>query len=141
MGGPTGTRRGHHLLVAGLVVLLSATGVACSDDAGDTTATTAAAPTTDSTVPVLSPDAIPVLEAAAVVPAGTEARDAVDAGLVVATTVARDEFPPDGVVTVELIEGRRAAVDIPAGTILTLAMFVAVDENGTTPAEAGVESE
>lgn len=142
MGGRTGTRRGHRLLAGAILTIVSTTGVACRDDRDNPTSSTADVPTTDTTIPVLTPDAIPVLRAVAVVPAGTEARDALEADLIEPTTVTRADFPADGVVTIELIDGRTAADDIPAGAILRLSMFTdGGTQNATTPAGAGVVSD
>jgi hypothetical protein len=124
------------LLVAAGLLAVGPTG--CSDEPEAPARSTGA---TTTTTPVLTPDAIPVLRAAEPIPAGTEAGDALAAGLIEDTTVTRDLFPVDGAVTLELIEGRVALTDIAAGTLLTLGLFGAPGENGSTPAGAGVESD
>jgi hypothetical protein len=126
--------------LAAAALLLAVSG--CAGDDREPGTTSVEAPTTDTTILVLTPDAIPVLQAAALVPAGTEARAAFDDGLIEPTTVTRADFPLDGVVTIELIEGRTAIADIPAGTVLRLGLFSpGAAGDGTTPAEAGVVSE
>ena len=127
---------GTALLAIGLLLVLA---VGCSDEPAEPALEGGA---TTTTTPLLTPDAIPVLRAAALIPTGTEAGDALADGLIEATTVPRGAFPEDGVVTVELIEGRVARLDIAEGTVLTLGMFEAAPgENGTTPAEAGAVSD
>lgn len=123
MDGIRGTaRRGRRgpLLAALLLVVLAPAVGGCGDggdDGGDAGSTT--------TLPeVVSADALPVLVAAAPIPAGTEATVALEEGLLEEDTVTRAQFPEDAIVTIELIEGQVASGDIGEGAIITAGMFV-----------------
>lgn len=58
------------------------------------------------------------------IPAGTDAAAALADGRLRSTTVTRDQFPEDAIVSAELIEDKVAADDLLAGTIITAGMFV-----------------
>jgi hypothetical protein len=110
------------MLVSALVaaaLLAGCAGGGGSDEADDDAPTTTA---------LLTADALPVLVADVLVPAGTDAGAALRDGLLREDTVTRAQFPEDAIVSLELIEGYVAADDIGAGTIITAGMFVAPRE-------------
>lgn len=104
-----------------LVALFVVTGSVSACGGDDEAPATEAATTTTA---LLTSDALPVLVAEVVVPAGTDAGAALRDGLLRQDTVTRAQFPEDAIVSSELIDGMVAATDIGPGAIITAGMFV-----------------